>query len=352
VQLALTDNRTVVMLVTHLERLQKTGIKRLGKKDRFRFVAANGDKLKRDDLERIRALAIPPAWTEVAINPAAGGMLQVIGKDDAGRWQYVYHERHVRKREQRKFKRLMKFCEAMPEMRKVVTHNLRKRDLSRERVMACILRILSTCFLRAGSQVYANENGSYGLATLRPKHVNIRGDLVEFKFPGKGQIVHQREIRDRAVAQIIRSLLRHRARAVFKYQNGDGLFVNIRRRDINLYIKEIMGERFTSKDFRTWAATLICGCALARIGVEHREPAASRKRKAVKAVKETAGIIGNTPAVCRSSYICPEVIKSFEKGRVIDQYVESPEALINHRGVRLRKAERSLLRLLRQRASK
>ena len=340
------------MLVTHLERLQKTGIRRLGKKDRFRYVPANGDKLNRDDLERIRALAIPPAWTEVAINRAAGGMLQVIGKDNAGRWQYVYHERHVRKREQRKFKRLLKFGEALPEMRQVVRRDLRKKDLGRERVMACLLRILSTCFLRAGSQVYANENGSYGLATLRPKHVNVRGDLVEFKFRGKGQIIHHREIRDRAVAQIVRGLLKKRAREVFKYQNGDGLFVNIRRRDINLHIKEIMGERFTSKDFRTWAATLICSCALARIGVENRESATSRKRKAVKAVKETAEIIGNTPAVCRSAYICPEVIRSFEKGKVIGPYVKSPDDLLNHRGTRLRKAEKSLLRLLRQCAGK
>jgi DNA topoisomerase-1 len=242
----------------------------------------------------------------------------------------------------------MKFGEAVPEMRKVVRRNLRRRDLGRDRVMACILRILSTCFLRPGSQVYANENGSYGLATLRPKHVNVRGDRVEFKFPGKGQIVHHREIRDRGVSQIVRGLLKHRAREVFKYQNGDGLFVNIRRRDINLYIKEIMGEHFTSKDFRTWAATLICSCALAQIGVEDQESAASRKRKAVKAVKETAEIIGNTPAVCRSAYICPEVLRSFEKGRVIGQFASSPEDLLNHHGVRLRKAEKSLLRLLRQ----
>lgn len=336
--------------MTHLERLLKAGIQRLGTKNRFRYVTADGSRVTRDDLARIDALAIPPAWTEVAINRAAGGMLQAIGKDAAGRWQYIYHDQHVKKREQKKFKRLVKFAEAVPRMRKVIGQNLRKRDLGRERVMACILRILSTCFMRAGSQVYANENGSYGLATLRPKHVRVRGDLVEFDFRGKAQIVQHRELRDRSVARVVRELLKHHTREVFEYQNGDGRFVDVTRRDINQYIKEVMGERFTSKDFRTWAGTLICACALARVGAEVREPAASRKRKLVEAIKETAEILGNTPAVCRSAYICPEIVNSFERGEVIDEYFESHNDLIKHRGTRLHKAEKALLRLLKQKS--
>ena len=235
-------------------------------------------------------------------------------------------------------------------MRKIIGQNLRKRDLGRERVMACILRILSTCFMRAGSQVYAKENGSYGLATLRPKHVRVRGDLVEFDFRGKAQVVQHRELRDRAVARVIRELLKHHTREVFEYQNGDGRFVDVTRRDINQYIKEVMGERFTSKDFRTWAGTLICACALARVGAEAREPAASRKRKVVEAIKETAEILGNTPAVCRSAYICPEIINRFEHGEVIDEYFESHDDLVNHHGTRLHKAEKALLRLLKQKS--
>lgn len=336
--------------MTHLERLRKTGIKRLGTKKRFRYVTAEGGRVSRKDLARIEALVIPPGWTEVAINRAAGGMLQAIGKDAAGRWQYIYHEQHVRKRAQKKFKRLLHFVESVPQMRKVVGQNLRKRDLGRERVMACMLRILSTCFMRAGSQVYANENGSYGLATLRPKHVRVRGDVVEFDFPGKRQIVQHRELRDRAVARIVRELLKQRARTVFRYQNGDGGFVDIKRRDINQHIREVMGGRFTSKDFRTWAGTLICACALARVGVEVREPAASKKKKVVKAIKETSEILGNTPAVCRSAYISPEVLASYERGQVIDQYFESPEELVTHRKPRLHKAERALLRLLKRRS--
>lgn len=334
--------------MTQLERLQATGIHRLGTPKRFRYVTADGRKVSRDHLARIDALVIPPAWIEVAINRTAGGMLQAVGKDAAGRWQYIYHEQHVKKRERKKFERLLRFAASVPRMRRVVGENLRKRDLGRERVMACILRILSTCFMRGGSQVYADENGSYGLATLRPKHVRVRGDVVEFDFPGKSQVIQHRELKDRAVARIVRALLKHRAPEVFKYQNGDGGFVDVKRRDINLHIKEVMGEHFTSKDFRTWAATLICACALARVGVEARERAASKKKKVAEAIKETAEILGNTPAVCRSAYICPEILSSYERGEVIDQYFESPEELVNHRRPNLHKAERALLRLLKR----
>ena len=337
--------------MTQLERLQTTGILRLGPKNRFRYVGADGLAVSRADLARIDALRIPPAWTEVAINRAAGGMLQAVGKDAAGRWQYLYHEHHIKKREQKKLLRLLIFVEAVPKMRRVVSRNLRKRDLGRERVMACILRILATCFLRAGSQVYANENGSYGLATLRPKHVRVRGDVVEFNFTGKSQVVQHRELKDRPVARVVRELLKTPAREVFKYQNGDGRFVDVKRRDINAFIKEVMGEHFTSKDFRTWAGTLICACALARAGAEVPESSAAKRRKVVQAIKETAEVLGNTPAVCRSAYISPEVINRFERGDIIDQHFESLEELIGHRGTRLHKAEKALLRLLKKKSN-
>lgn len=337
--------------MTRLEALQKTGIRRVGRKGAFRYIAADRSKVDKADLARINALRIPPAWKDVVINRAPGGMLQAAGKDAAGRWQYLYHELQVKKRERKKFERLLHFGEAVPGLRRVVSANLRRRDLGRERVMGCVLRILLTCFMRAGSQVYADENGSYGLATLRPRHVRVRGDVVEFNFPGKLKIAQRREIKDRPVARVMGKLLKLRAREVFNYQNGDGI-VHIRRRDINQYIKEVMGERFTAKDFRTWAGTLICACALARPGADADEPASSKKRKVVSAIKETAEILGNTPAVCRSSYICPEVLKSFDRGKVIDQYFESHRDLINHRGAHLHKAEKALLRLLRRNGTK
>ena len=335
--------------MTHLERLQKTGIRRLGSPKRgFRYVTAGGAKVTRADRARIDALRIPPAWTNVAINPSAGGMVQVVGTDAAGRWQYLYHQTHVKRGERRKFARLLKFAETLPQMRRLIARDLRKTDLGRERVMACILRILSTCLIRPGSEVYASENGSFGLATLRRRHVRVRGDLVQFDFRGKSGIEQHRELKERQVARVIRALLRDPAKEVFKYQNGDLEFVDVKSRHINEYIKEVMGARFSAKDFRTWAGTLVCACALARAGREMPDTRTGKKKKIVQAIKETAEALGNTPAVCRSAYICPDVLNSFERGQVIERYFETVEELINHRGARMHKAERALLRLLKR----
>src|SRR6185436_19829036 len=199
--------------------------------------------------------------------------------------------------------------------------------LGKEPVMASILRILSTCFMRPGSQVYASENGSYGLATLRPRHVKVKGDVIEFDFPGKSGVRQTRQLKDRHVARVVRSLLRHPSREIFKYQNGDGQFVNVTRQHINDYIREVMGESFSAKDFRTWAGTLVCACALAKRGCEPGETKSLRRRKVVESVKETADLLGNTAAVCRSSYICPEIIQSFESGTTIRKYFNSPNDL-------------------------
>jgi DNA topoisomerase-1 len=300
------------------------------------------------DLKRIRQLKIPPAWKSVAINATPGGKVQAVGKDAAGRWQYLYHESHNRAQEIKKFKRLIKFAEALPQLRSTVSRHLRQPDLGREPVLACMVRILSTCYLRPGSQSYASENGSYGIATLRPKHVNVRKDVVLFDFPGKSGVRQRPELKDRQVARIVRSLLQQPGREVFKYENGDGAFVNVTGRHINEYIKETMGERFSAKDFRTWAGTIICACALARAGTEHSDSRAARKKKVVAAIKETAEMLGNTPAVCRSSYINPAVINSFDKGEVIDRHFETLEDLIAYRGRKLHGAERGLLKFLKR----
>lgn len=337
--------------MTRIEQLQKTGIQRIGTPQRgFRYKRADGGKVTAADLDRIRELVVPPAWTDVAINSSPGGKLQAIGKDVAGRWQYLYHESHTRAQELKKFRRLIKFAEALPNLRSTVSRHLRQPDLGKERVLACMVRILSTCFLRPGSQVYATENGSYGIATLRPKHLKVGKGVVEFDFPGKSGVRQRRELQDRQVAKVVRSLLRNPGRQVFKFQNGNGEFVNVTNRHINGYIKEIMGERFSAKDFRTWAGTIICACALARVGTESIEKSAARKRKVIAAIKETSEMLGNTPAVCRSSYICPEVINSFEKGRIIDDYFETLEHLVTYRGRKLHRAEHSLLKFLKRSA--
>ena len=334
--------------MTKIERLQNIGIRRLGSPKRgFRYKLVSG-RLTKADLDRIENLKIPPAWTDVAINPAANGRVQAIGKDAAGRWQYLYHPSHTRAQELRKFQRITKFAQAIPAMRKTVSRHLRQPGLTRERVLAAILRILSTCYMRPGSEVYANENGSYGIATLRRKHVNVKGELIEFDFPGKSGVRQQRQLRDRQVARVIRDTMKLPGFNVFKYQNGDGNPTKVTRRHINEYIKEVMGSNFSAKDFRTWAGTLVCACALAREGDEIPEQKTARKKKVVAAIKETAEVLGNTPAVCRSSYVCPEIINSFEKGQVIDNCTSKLEDLISYRGRGLHDAEQSLVRFLKR----
>jgi DNA topoisomerase-1 len=337
--------------MTRLEQLQKSGIRRVGTPARgFKYKSVGGTKVNATDLKRIDELAIPPAWIDVWINAVAGGAVQAIGRDAAGRLQSIYHANHVRRQEARKFRRLIKFAEALPTMRATVASHIKQPRLEREPVMAAMLRILSTCFLRPGSHVYASEKGSFGLATLRARHIKVKGYIVEFDFAGKSGVQQQHQLKDRHVSTIVRSLLKQPSREVFKYQNGDGVFVNVTSHHINDYIREVMGENFSAKDFRTWAGTLVCACALARLGTEIVEESASRKRKIVEAIKETAAILGNTPAVCRSSYICPEIIIGFENGKVIARYFRTLEELITYRGRNLHAAEKSLLAFMRSTA--
>jgi len=334
--------------MTKLERLQSIGIRRLGSPKRgFRYESQNG-RLTKADLERIEKLKIPPAWVNVAINPSAKGRVQAVGRDAAGRWQYLYHEDHTRVQELRKFQRITKFALALPKLRATIRRHLRQPGLGRERVLAAVLRILSTCYMRPGSEVYASEHGSYGIATLRRKHVTVKGDLIEFDFPGKSGVRQQRRLRDRQVARVIRATLKLPGFNVFKFENGNGQPVSVTRQHINDYIKEVMGDSFSAKDFRTWAGTLVCACALARAGNDMPATATATKKKIVAAIKETAEVLGNTPAVCRSSYVCPEIIFSYEKGRVINACSSSLEGLVAFRGYGLHKAERALLRFLKQ----
>ena len=298
------------------------------------------------DLERIEQLKIPPAWRNVAINSAATGRIQVVGQDAAGRWQYLYHETHVRAQQRKKFQRLIEFGESLPKLRATVARDLRLPGLPKERVMAAILRILSMSFLRPGSEIYANEHGSYGIATLRPRHVSVKGDRVKFDFVGKSGQQQSREIHDKLVAAALKELLKYSNRRVFKYESADGTLINVTRQTINRYIKDVMGRNFSAKDFRTWAGTLVCACALARNG-----PANPLNAGAIgAAIEETASVLGNTPAVSRNSYICPAVISAFEKGEVVSCYFQTLRQLTSYRGLTLHRAEKALLRLLKKSA--
>ncbi|MFL5388786.1 MAG: DNA topoisomerase IB [Myxococcales bacterium] len=328
--------------MTVVEKLQATGIHRLGTPKRgFRWRGAS-----RKDLERLQALAIPPAWTDVAVSRSPGSKVQAIGKDKAGRWQYRYGDQAVREREQKKYDRLVAFARALPRMRARVDAALRLPGLPREKVMACILRILSTCFMRPGSDVYAKENGSFGIATLRKRHVDVRGDVVHFDYEGKSGKQQVRELRDRQVARIIRELMKLPGRELFQFRNEASDVVDVHRNHINDFIKETMGDRFSAKDFRTWAGTMICANILARMSAEVVPGVTDRRKMLSAAVKETATHLGNTPAVCKSSYIWPSILSSAYDGKVLAHHFETVEELISCKGRKRGSCEKALLELL------
>jgi DNA topoisomerase-1 len=331
--------------MNQLEKLVQGGYRRIGTPARgFRWVTANGKRVLGAERARLDALGLPPAWTDVHASEAPGAKLQAVGRDKAGRWQYRYHPDFRRQREAAKYRRLVRFAEALPRMRLAIDRDLGLPGLPREKVLACAVQIIMTCFMRAGSEVYMRENGSFGVATLRPRHVSVEKDLVRFDFPGKSGKRHVRELRDARVARICRALAKVPGRDLLKFEADDG-YVDVRRRHVNAYIREVMGGPFTAKDFRTWAGTLIAACELARAKPEIVPGRTSTKRVVSAAVKATAHVLGNTPAVCRSSYINPGVLSSFERGKVVEDYVSSVEELVrHHRG--LHAAEKALLALL------
>ena len=329
--------------MTQVEELQRTGYRRVGSPGNgFRYRGAPAR-----EVPRLRALRLPPAWKDVAISRNPKAKLVAVGRDKKGRWQYRYGEAAVRRREEKKYARLVAFGKALPALRRWIDANLRRPGLPREKVLACVLRILSTCFMRPGSEIYARENGSFGIVTLHNRHATVKGDTVTFKYRGKAGKEQVRELRDRRVARIVRELKKLPGKDLFQFVAADGSVVNLTRQHVNDAIKEVMGERFSAKDFRTWAGTLIAACALARMSAEIVPGRTDRRKLAVAAIKETAVQLGNTPAVCRASYVWPSVLRSFEQGSVLSAYFRDVDELIAHRSRGHHAAERALLELLR-----
>ncbi len=333
--------------MTVVERLQQTGIRRIGSAESgFRYRREDGARVTKRERERIASLVLPPAWTDVAINPSPAAAIQAIGRDRAGRWQYRYSERQEKLREERKRRRLLAFLRALPELRARVARDLRREGLDRERVLAAMVRLLLRGFLRPGSAVYTRENGTYGLCTLRPRHIRVEGRRVTLSYVGKGRKEQVREIDDAPAARVVAELLAEKGPSVFGYRGPDGAWVRVRRRHVNDYLREITGSRFSAKDFRTWAGTLFGACALARR--VSAEPATARvlRRRIAEAMRETAELLGNTPAVCRASYVSPAVLTAFAKGRVLSGALPF-EAFVRASPRALSVVERQLARLLR-----
>ena len=313
------------------------GIRRVRSGKAFRYLGPNGRAIRGSaTLARIRALVIPPAWTEVWICPHEDGHLQAWGRDARRRKQYRYHERWRDVRDATKYARLAAFGRALARIRRQVSRDLARPRLPREKVLATVVRLLERTFVRIGNEEYARENSSFGLTTLRERQVRVRGSQLRFRFRGKSGVLHEVALNDPRIARIVRQMQELPGEELFHYVGDDGATHAIESADVNAYLKSIAGEEFTSKDFRTWAGTLLCARALRELTAPASAHAARRELR--RAVESTAIMLRNTPAVCRKCYIHPAVMDSFLSGRL-------------QQAMQGRSEETALIRLLEQRGN-
>jgi DNA topoisomerase-1 len=293
------------------------GIKRVRRGRGFSFSDMDGTVIEDEEtLERIRQLAIPPAWRDVWICPHPFGHIQATGYDEAGRKQYLYHERWQQRQAERKFELVREFALELPKLRRAVTADLRRTGMPRERALACAVRLLDLGFFRVGSEIYAEENESFGLATVRREHVTITKTEVVFDFPAKSGQRRVLSIRDAAARRAIEPMYRRRGgpEDLLAYRDGKE-WRDVRSEEINEYIHEKIGEEFTAKNFRTWHGTVLAAVELS--GEERPRSQAAAKRAIKRAVDRVSDALGNTPAVCRASYIDPRVLDRYRDGVTI-----------------------------------
>jgi DNA topoisomerase I len=285
--------------------------KRAGKG--FSYLDLEGRPIRdQETLRRIRSLVLPPAWQKVWICPFPHGHLQAIGVDARGRRQYRYHSHYRTIRNHTKFHRMLDFAKALPGIRARVEHDLKLPGLSREKVIATIVRLLETTFIRVGNEEYAKENSSFGLTTLRNRHVRIEGDTLRFQFRGKSGQSHNVTVEDKRLARIVRECRDLPGYELFQYVDEFNELHSVDSSDINAYLREVTGDEFTAKDFRTWAGTVQTALTLAEM--EPCTSEAQAKRSAVEAIRQTAARLGNRPATCRNYYVHPAVIESWMDG--------------------------------------
>jgi DNA topoisomerase I len=286
----------------------------------FEYLDETGERIEdQEALDRIRSLAIPPAWEEVWISADPLGHIQATGIDARGRKQYRYHDLWRERRDRQKFDAMVDFARSLPRLRDQIERDLRKRRISRERVLACAVRLLDRGFFRIGSEDYAEENETYGLATMRKRHVSVTGERVVFDYEAKGGQRRVQAVGDKTISGLVRALRTRRGggHELFAYRNGRE-WRDIRSDDINDYIKEVVGEEHSAKDFRTWNATVLAAVVLAASARERDMTTKGGRNRAKRdAVKQVAGYLGNTPAVCRASYIDPRVFDRFDGGLTV-----------------------------------
>ena len=310
------------------------GIRREGKPGAFDYIDAKGRQVRdAKTLERIRLLAIPPAWTKVWISAHPGGHIQAVGRDAKGRKQYRYHDEWRAHRDEAKYHRLIDFGRKLPRLRKRVEEDLAVPGLPRNKVLAAVVRILELTLIRVGNDEYAKANEHYGLTTLRPEHVHLSRMGAVFEFRGKSGVEHKTELHDQRLAKIVRGCEALHGQRLFSYRDADGKTHAIGSHDVNGYIHEAMGEDFSAKTFRTWMGTLLAARALAMNEVPPSQ--AQAKKTITVCVKATASVLGNTAAVCRKAYIHPVVFDAWAEGRLDPRLAKDG-----------REAELALLKLL------
>jgi DNA topoisomerase I len=295
----------------------RPGIRREPDGDGFRYVDAKDEPVADEaTLKRIKSLAIPPAWTDVWICPQANGHLQATGRDARGRKQYRYHPKWREVRDDVKYERMINFGKALPKIRKEVDRALALPGLPRDKVLATIVYLLEATMMRIGNDEYARENKSYGLTTLRNRHVKIDGSEVEFRFRGKSGVYHDVKVHDRRLARIIQRTRDLPGQDLFQYLDEDGERHTVGSSDVNDYLRTITGEDYTAKDFRTWSGTVLAAMALQEF--EAVDSDAQAKKNVVRAIESVAERLGNTPSVCRKCYVHPAVLDAYLDGTMLE----------------------------------
>ena len=318
----------------------------MGSRGRFRYVDARGNPIKDEErLERIRALVIPPAWTDVWISPRPNAKLQATGVDAAGRRQYLYHADFRAQQEEAKFDKLIRFAERLPDLRAATAEHFDRETLDRLRVSAIATRLINAGWFRVGSERYARESRTYGITTLLKSHVHIRGNRIAFDFVSKHRTVVRTTLVDAELADEVTELLAlPRGRRLFRYE-WEGGICNLTGARLNDYVREYLGDDFTAKDFRTWGGTLIAAIAFAEQGPPESEKQAKRVVPAV--MRKVGEELGITPAVARSSYVSPAVIDQYLDGRTIEDFRPKHLRVVRARDTGLDQEEQALLSLLR-----
>ena len=327
---------------------EQPGYSRQRRGKKFVYFDTEGKEI-RDEARilRIDRLGIPPAYADVWICPSPHGHLQATGRDDRGRKQYRYHERWRQERDENKYEKMIIFGQALPKIRRRINRDLKRRGLPRERVLATIVQLLERTFIRVGNQEYARENKSFGLTTMRTRHVQVRGATVRFRFRGKSGKEHDVDTEDRRVARIIKKLQELPGQEVFQYLDEEGERHRITSDDVNEYLREITGEEFTAKDFRTWAGTVMTAMALgAQEPFQNKSEATQNVKAAIGAV---AKMLGNTPAICRKCYVHPAVLETYLDGDLIAGLKKTTEKTLEDSLGDLRSDEAAVLAFLRER---